>query len=423
MRALPFGLAGAAALVAGTAPSLAADTLPVLVKKDVCFEEGLHDRVQGHLLFSYLVGERGRVEQVRPVYVQVSPPELETKLVAALRTCLEGWVYKPATRGGQPSRTGMMTPFHFFRPAPPDDEMVSLYGGKKLGRSRLEEMREAKEALISHLLSGRASREMRGDGWILRTDLGAKDVNTLFEALQIATRAFESAFPGTQPVPADKPVLIVAFRDGLSQAQVDAFDNLQEVQFGRTGKYDADRRMIYLAKADMPTPAFADFLIHETMHHLTSYRLRAGLQFSSWVHEGIAEFLECLNKRGKGEIDFAQFERGRIPGGPDLWRRSAEEHLSALSGAVKDGRLLPLGDLLQAPWQEFAGNAGAKLYAQSWLLVHYLFNAEGGKLRAPFQAWVMQPPREEGPTDLATALGRPIAEIEAALPAYFKAIR
>jgi hypothetical protein len=416
-------VAMASVVGAGTPLCWPTDTLPVVIKKDICYEEGLHDRVQGHLLFSYLVSDRGRVEQVRPTYVQVNPPELETKLVAALRSCLEGWIYKPGTRDGQPIRTGMMTPFHFFRPAPPDDEMIRLHGGKQLGRSRLEEMREAKEALINHLLSGRGAREMRGNGWILRTDLGGKDVNSLVEAFQIATRAFEAGFPGVPPLPADKPVLIVAFRDGLSQGQVDSFDNLQDVQYGATGKYDPHTRLVYFAKASISTPVFIEFLVHEMVHHLASHRLPSGLRFPSWVHEGIACLLASLKHGQKGEIDFARFERGRVVSGPYFWRRAAEVHLDTLSEAVKEKKLIPLADLLKAPWQQYVSDPSPSLYAQSWLLFHHLFNADGGKLRAPFQAWLLQPPREEGLTDLATALGLPLAEIEAALPGYFKGIR
>lgn len=213
--ALAFLWAGA-----WSAPVSATGTLPVPIKKDLCFEAGLHDKVQGHLLFSYFVTAQGRVDQPHLIYSKVQPADLESRLVGALRLCMEKWTFKPGTRSGRPERFAMMTPFHFFRPPPPDDPQVTLYGGETIGLSRLEELGEAKRDLIEHLLSGRDARVIHGQGWVLRTDVGGVDVKVALESFARAEQLFEAAFPEAPPVPPDREAMVVIFRDGLSHAQV-----------------------------------------------------------------------------------------------------------------------------------------------------------------------------------------------------------
>jgi len=94
-----------------------------------------------------------------------------------------------------------------------------------------------------------------------------------------------------------------------------------------------------------------------------------------------------------------------------------------LEEAAKHGKLVPLAALMASPWQQFVGDASELLYAQSWLLVHYLFNAEGGRWRAPFKAWLIKEDRQEGPGGLTTAIGRPLEQIEADLLTYLDALK
>jgi len=269
--ALAFLWAGAC-----SAPVSASSSLPVPINQDLCYEAGIHDKVQGHLLFSYFITAQGRLDQPHLIYSKVQPAELESRLVGALRQCMDKWTFKPGTRDGRPERFAMMTPFHFFRPPPPDDPRVSLYGGKTIGLSRLEELREAKLDLIQHLLSGRQAREVHGQGWVLRTDLGSADVKVVLEAFARAEQLFEAAFPGALPVPPDREATIVIFRDGLSHAQVDAFDNLQPVQYGSGGKYSLSERLMYTYKGSLAAPALRLHLVHEMTHHLLAHRLPGG---------------------------------------------------------------------------------------------------------------------------------------------------
>jgi hypothetical protein len=358
------------------------------------------------------------------MYARFEPASMETKLIGHLRQCMEGWTFKPAVHQGRPVSMAMMTPFHFFKPNPPDDAQEELPGGGTIGRSRLRELREAKLALIDHLLSGPQARELRGKGWILRTDLGGNDVKTFREALESAERAFEATFPGTPPVPDAEPVTVVAFRDGLSQAQVDAFDNLRPTKYAVAGKYSADERIVYAAKGSQPTPLLADLFVHEVTHHFVDRRLAPSASVPRWASEGIAAFIEGLKTGKQSGVELGAVQRGRVSGGFTTWERAAESYVKRLKEAAKKGEIPSLGALLDGSLDdEFHGARAELMYGTSWLLVHYLVNAEGGKLRGPFQAWLKGLPGSGAPPALAAALGRPLSEIEAALPARLEAIR
>jgi hypothetical protein len=282
-------------------------------------------------------------------------------------------------------------------------------------------MRRAKLELIEHLLSGPQAREIKGRGWILRTDLGTKDVNVITGALEQAGRAFDIAFPGVPQLPASDVVTIVAFRDGLSQAQVDSFDNLRPVKYGAAGKYSSDEKIIYGAKGSRPTPALSELFVHEAAHHLIRRRLFQGKDPPTWVNEGIATFLECLKEADGGELDLTGYERARVGGGFTLWERPAVEYLRELKQAAKKESLPPLAVLLGR--ESFNGDDSDLMYGTSWLFVHYLINAEGGRWRAPFQAWMQKFAAEEKEPDLAPALGVPVVQLYSALPAYLQSLK
>lgn len=419
-RAIAFGI-----LAAVTTPAPAGQTLPVPIEKGICYRPEIHDRVLGHLLFSYVVTATGRVENVRSLYVRVEPAADETKLVAALRQCMQGWKFKPGVREGQPTAIAMMTPFHFFKPAPPDDPEVPIPGGDTIGQSRLQEMRQEKLGLIDHLLSGRQYIEERGAGWILKTDLGRKDANVVREALETAARVFAGVFPGLPPVPEALPVTVVAFRDTLAYDQVVAFDNLVAVKETTAGRYSPLDRIIYAAKGTKPTPILSELLVHEMTHHLVRQRLYAGTRNPpTWVNEGIASFVECLKAPAKGGIHPGALERGRVVGGPFIYQKQADAYLDALREAVKQGRMPPVAELLAGRLNSaFEGPRWEDHYGTSWLVVHYLVNAGGGEHRARFQAWMTGPDGEGDGESLAKAIGRPLEQIEADLPGYLKTLK
>jgi len=415
------GICTAAALVLtflAASSSGLADTLPEPLEKSICYDPDIHDRVTGHLLYSHMVTQTGRVTGVRAIYARVEPEELKNRLVGALRMCMETWKFKPGTRGGSPADILMMTPFHFFKPAPPNDPQVSIPGGGTIGQSRLDEMREEKLRLVNQLLSGRLYVEERGPGWVLKTDVGRKDADAIREALLFASRAFDKTFPGLPPVQDPHYLTVVVFRDAAEYGQVAAFDNLIPVQNLPTGRYHPRDRVIYTAKDTKPTSVVTDVMAHEMVHHLISYRLYANREDPPfWIREGIAAFFELLKKDKGDVIDLAALERGRVPAGAFVYLRNADRYLSALRDAEKRGKLPPLPDLLQPQCPT------SDLYlAQSWLLVHYLINAEEGRYRAAFEAWLRDPGSEGNGESLARAIGRSLDQLQAALPPYTRSL-
>lgn len=401
------------------------NSLPVPTEKSACYDPAVHNDLTGHLLFLYLVDSTGRVSGVRAIYKEVEPPAKEAKLVGHMIQCLEGWKYRPGMREGRTVEMGLMTPFHFFGLPPPDEPQIEIPGGKTIGRSRLDEMRAAKLRLVEHLLSGRQYTEARGPGWELRTDLGAKDVNTVRRSLELAAQTFDAVFPGLPAVGEARPVTVVVFRDAGAHEQVVAFDNLIPDRNASSGLYSSYDRMLYTAKGLKPTEIVGNLLVHEMTHHLVEERLYPGDRWAPrWVHEGIAEFMESLDYRRKEPGDFSALEKSRISGSGGIWKSSAEQRMGTLRDELKKGALPPLEDLLSGGLDSKFNQAdSAKYYAVSWLLVHYLINAEGGRYRVPFQAWMTGPQWGGDGETLAAAIGRPLAGIETALPAYLEHLK
>jgi len=412
-------------LLAAVAPAVAQISIdPVPAQKSSCTLPPTLQGVTGHVLFRYRVNQKGRVEFVKPLYTSVEPPDQAAALTGSLADCLKERQHPVRGRTDFHVSVPMLMAFHFFRPIPTGASLVRIFGGRQVPRIVLEAMNQEKMALAGKLLSGSGFKEVRGGGWVLRTDVNSATRKTIQDGLEFSTLAFDAAFPATPPVPEASPLTIFVFRDGEEFQQVAAFDNLVPHGGMIAGEYTPWDRLIYTeAGADRPLKQVAAVVAHEATHHIVSQRLYTGGRTPPfWVNEGIATFVECLRAGGREGLDLAAVDRSKAFKGPYQWRAHANVYLDALASAG-DARLPKLSVLLGDHPDGEIPYATDLVYGTSWLLVHYLINAEGGRYRTPFRDWMMDAASSGEPDSLAAGLGRPLAEIEANLRDYLRSLR
>jgi hypothetical protein len=110
---------------------------------------------------------------------------------------------------------------------------------------------------------------------------------------------------------------------------------------------------------------------HEGWHQYTQATFKH--QLPLWLEEGIATYMEGFALGGQG---------GNTPRFMP-WRN--QDRYYELRLAVYRDRLIPLIELLARSPQDFlreGSNGLLRYYAQSWALVHFLMEGEGGRYRA-----------------------------------------
>jgi hypothetical protein len=406
-------------LASGTASSI------LMQQETECSMPPGLDGITGHVVFGYLVDGKGRVTHARPLYDVLEPRHQHGRVIDVLRSCLEERHHPIVSRWYGTGSVPVLTSFHFFRPAPQGVPVHRFPGGRLIPRTWLHEMRREKWRLTRSLLDGPMYREVAGDGWYLRSDVDARTLEAILDAPDFARAVLDILIPAAPGEDGEDPVTISVFGDLLEFNQVAAFDNFVLRAGFPAGQYTSWDRMIYVsAPPDTPLERTAGVLAHEMTHDLLTQRIRGGARpVPFWLSEGLATFVECLKRNRGGRIDLAAVERRSMFRGRFQWEAPAAHHVDRLAAAVASSGLPSLAVLLEAGEDGVVPIPRDLAYATSWLLVHYLVNAQGGKLREPFLAWVSDPASEPGPDGLAAALGRPLSAIQKALPRYLRKLR
>lgn len=176
-------------------------------------------------------------------------------------------------------------------------------------------------------------------------------------ALEVVTRCeqMRTAFLMLMPkATADDPapLLIFALRN---QQEVDDLAQGQVGKLRHAGIFlpGSDQSFILLDTSNEPSRTVYHEYAHELLHANTS----ASVQ--TWFEEGFAEYFSTLKSSSKG------IEVGQVP-------------VSELQFLRQNGKLLRLSDLVRVNQNSdiynHNGASQAAFYAQSWLLVHYLFD-------------------------------------------------
>jgi hypothetical protein len=392
---------------------------------------------RAHFLFEYRLDATGKVQDAQTLYASVEPEAGRPALAAALAECIRQWGYRPPAPKPA-AETVLLASFHRFAPAPKDGPVGILPDGRELPAAWFDEMREEKLRLATlllqrvkpRLLTDAVYREAAGKGWLLRANVTEPNFEAARRALEFAERAFDAAFPGAPPVPADMPLTVLLLQHEREYAQVIAFENFVPMRFQSAGRYSSWDRTITTAMGDLPAPLWTRNLAHEATHHFIAQRLYSGKRPPTWVNEGIAAFIECLRSGPPAEaasgreIDLASIERGKVAAPPRVWNLPAEEYLRTLREAAADRSLASAAEVTRRSFEErFRGPDPRQAYGQAWLLVHYLMNGEEGKHREAFRRWLSGPDAEGEGGALAAALGIALDRIDAALAAHLESLR
>lgn len=405
--------------VSGIAPAAVWELTPL--QEATCEMPPPLRTVTGHALFRYSVGPAGTVDSIDELYVAARPASREDAFVAALRTCLQGWRYKAPAEQRLPISTQMLMAFHYFEPAPEGAPSLTAPGGRSIPRCHVEEMRKEKIRLASRLLAGGEYTELRGDGYLVRTNVAEGPRNMLREAIDRAQRVFGEVFPSAPPLPTSSMLNVFLFRDEDSFNQVAAFDNLIRMRGGIAGQYSPVEQTAYASLGMKPARIVIGEMVHEVTHHLVHQRLfQDGRDPPYWVNEGIATFVEML-PAGK-TLDIDRFERGRQKQDHYRWRSQGDIYLDALSREAKEGTEPDLEAFLSGAPR--VGRMKSDVaYGLSWLIVHYLVTGEHQAHREKFQNWLLtRADRRRGDSVLAD-IGLTLEEFRQRLAGHRKRIR
>ena len=145
-------------------------------------------------------------------------------------------------------------------------------------------------------------------------------------------------------------------------------------------------------------------IFHETTHLVMDRSATLGSpQWSVWLAEGMAVFFE-----------HSPIEQGRVRLGG-----KGEAHLALVLARARQGRHLPLPELLRMAPREFYGAHSELAYAEAGLLVAYLLTGDGGKHREGFLRYYheeLKPgpcePDADGRHPLERHLGLPADQLE-----------
>lgn len=235
--------------------------------------------------------------------------------------------------------------------------------------------------------------QVRSEHFAVITDVGEK------RGLEIAQRCEQmgAAFSvlmnrATTPDPA--PLVIFAVS---GQKQVDDLLNGGHGKSRHAGVFlsGSDENFILLDASEDPWP----IAFHEYAHELLNANAVSNVQ--TWFEEGFAEYFSTF------ESSSTRFELGRVP-------------LRELRFLRRNGKLMRLADLISVNQnsQIYNQNGPAQelFYAESWLLVHYLFDHQLVGRAEPFFALMAggRPLNEA----LQTSFGMSMQKLESELLNY-----
>lgn len=376
--------------------------------------------VTGHILVKVTASEKGQVLWVKDLYSTIEPAKARKGVMKSLKSCLKKRHFKEAVvRDAVKVRTDFLLAYHYFEPISDDASTVEVAQDRRVPEAWLEEMRAEKARLAESLMAKSKRVEVAGAGWKLTTDVTREVIEDIRRGLETAEQVFNMAFPGAPPVPAASPVSIFVLTDDDKLNRVAAFDNMSQSVGGLLGQYDPIDRSIYTyAGLDTPPALVAGTIAHEATHHFVAQRLYPGDRSPPfWVTEGIAELVQCVDTSDPEGLHLDRFRTGKLFKGGWRWMAPAQENLNVLETSLRREDLRPLGLFLRG--QAHGAISVRQAYAISWLLVHYLVNADEGAHRQAFLEWMSGPKAEDDHAiSIAAALDVAVEDLETALRAH-----
>jgi hypothetical protein len=182
--------------------------------------------------------------------------------------------------------------------------------------------------------------------------------------------------------------------------------------FRPAGHYSFATDMVALYIGSIERRDLPDILVHEGAHMLVAREILRGRPTALWLAEGLATYFEGTARTASGS-----FETGVVAGRrPKQWVKDFRKLLDG-GPAWSVETLLRTDDP-----QAFYGEKAQQQYAASWLLVHALFHAEGGKTAAGFARFIGRAGEDASPEALYAAVGLDAAALTALVVAHQRAL-
>jgi hypothetical protein len=250
--------------------------------------------------------------------------------------------------------------------------------------------------------------------WQVRTDDPGVDAAASAMLLESFRTWFESFWKGRlETTPSEELGRVYVFSSFHDYNQLLTGGALHG-DFRPAGHYNLVTDVVALYLGAIDRAGLSDTLVHEGAHMLVSREILHGRPVTPWLAEGLAAYFESTLRDGKGG-----FETGAVGG------RQAKVRLrdaKKLMDAKPPWSVIALLDADDP--QVFYGEGAEARYGASWVLVHALFHAEGGKHAAGFARFIQQAAAtgESTPEMLYAATGLDAAALTALIAADARAI-
>ncbi len=382
----------------------------------------------GHVLMRFTVNMAGKVSLAEVAYASVDPPERKKALEEMVTACVREWTFEPPNPDMASWTHGSLEVFqgfHYFHPPAAGGRTVELEDHHRVPAVNIDEMREAKLEFGAVLLKGPDDVAVEGQGWRLLTNLKKQDREAYLEAIRQGITSFDEVFPDAPPVPEGQDLTIMLFRSQDEFNRIAAFDNVFRGP-KPAGSYDQHQRTAYTfgssGSYNHPQRLAIQALVHEVTHHEIQQRLAGGVRDAPyWVHEGIATFVQLLRPPDKKKgLQLARFVRGRQAEGTFRWVSESDRFLDTYIRRAKEGSLPDMGRFLEG---QFEPTDAETAYGLSWVLVHFLLNAEDGRLAKPFTAWMMGPMGTADDPGVLSAVSLSVEELQQKLTAHVDSMK
>ena len=214
--------------------------------------------------------------------------------------------------------------------------------------------------------------------WQMRTDDPSVDAAASVALLEAFRTSFESFWKGRLATTASEELgRVYVFTSFHDYNQLLTGGQLHGA-FRPAGHYNLITDVVALYLGSIPKGGLPNTLVHEGAHMLFAREILRGRGTSPWLAEGIAGYFENTARDGRGSL-----ETGAVAG------RAAKNQLGEfkkLAGAKTPWSV----DTLLRSDDAFYGETAQANYAASWLLVHALFHAEGGKHAGAFAKYIAE---------------------------------
>jgi hypothetical protein len=300
-----------------------------------------------------------------------------------------------------------------------------------------EEREEARRALVDYfigeadrLIDDRNYRSKSTEHYRVFTDDPRVNIDSAAELLESFGGFFESFWKGRAELqPYESTSRAYLFYSFFKYNQLLTGDP-RFSEFRPPGHYRPVFDVLLVYSDSVPPAELADVLVHEAAHQLVRQRLYGARSTpgSLWAEEGLASYFAFTRRDKKGRFEAGRIGEKRVEliDATGSWGGAAPRaQLGRAKRLARSKSGWALEDLIRFnDPQAFYGEGAEDRYAAAWLLVHYLFHADGGAHAGGFVRYLGEEAAGRGGADaFYETLGVGPAELESSYRRYVSKLK